>query len=107
MHRQLSLSASPRQQQQDDGGSGSVFGFGGDAAQAMAVGEDESASHSKADRARSAMREERAIHLIPLLTFLCFLLLFLFSHDPSSSGTFPAPPSLHSRVICSSGVFIA
>ncbi|TKW41035.1 hypothetical protein SEVIR_1G287400v4 [Setaria viridis] len=90
MHRQLSLSASPRQQQgqQDDGsgsGIGIGIGIGGDAAQAMAVGEDESASHSKADRARSAMREERAIHLIPLLTFVCFLLLFLCSHDPSAS----------------------
>ncbi|RLM80629.1 uncharacterized protein C2845_PM12G24050 [Panicum miliaceum] len=78
MHRQLSLSASPprQQQQQEDGG--------GDAAQAMAVTGDESASHSKADRARPA-REERAIHLIPLLTFLCFLLLFLCSRDPSAS----------------------
>ncbi|CAN6233867.1 unnamed protein product [Urochloa humidicola] len=80
MHRQHSLSASPKQQQ-DDG-----IGIGGDAAQAMmAFTEDESASHSKAaDRARSA-REERALHLIPLLTFLCFLLLFLCSHDPSAS----------------------
>ncbi|CAN6274836.1 unnamed protein product [Urochloa humidicola] len=81
MHRQHSLSASPKQQQ----GDGIGIGIGGDAAQAMAFTEDESASHSKAaDRARSA-REERAIHLIPLLTFLCFLLLFLCSHDPSAS----------------------
>ncbi|CAN6280325.1 unnamed protein product [Urochloa humidicola] len=82
MHRQHSLSASPKQQQEDGSGSGG----GGDAAHPMmAFTEDESASHSKAaDRARSA-REERAIHLIPLLTFLCFLLLFLCSHDPSAS----------------------
>ena len=95
MHRQLSLSASsPRQQQQQDGA--------GDAAQAMAVTGDESASHSKADRARPA-REERAIHLIPLLTFLCFLLLFLCSRDPSASGTFPPlPRRAPARVICSS-----
>jgi len=98
MHRQLSLSASsPRQQQQQqqqqqDGA--------GDAAQAMAVTGDESASHSKADRARPA-REERAIHLIPLLTFLCFLLLFLCSRDPSASGTFPPlPRRAPARVIC-------
>ncbi|WVZ74099.1 hypothetical protein U9M48_022322 [Paspalum notatum var. saurae] len=91
MHRQLSsLASSPRQQQpqhhqQDDGiGIGIGIGIGGDAAQAMAVTEDESASHSKADRARLA-RDERTIHLIPILTFLCFLLLFLCSHDPTPS----------------------
>ncbi|KAJ1280415.1 hypothetical protein BS78_04G230800 [Paspalum vaginatum] len=86
MHRPLSsLASSPKQhqhqhqhQQQDN-----VFGIGGDAAQAMAVTEDESAAHSKADRARLA--RERTIHLIPLLTFLCFLLLFLCSHDPTPS----------------------
>ncbi|XP_066395205.1 uncharacterized protein [Miscanthus floridulus] len=81
MHRQLSLSASPKQQQQPPDGTG-------DAAQAMAVAEDESSashSHSKASRGWSATaRDERAIHLIPLLTFLCFLLLFLCSHDPSA-----------------------
>ena len=98
MHRQLSLSASasassPRQQQQQDGA-------GNAAAQAMAATGDEWASHSKADRARPA-REERAIHLIPLLTFLCFLLLFLCSRDPSASGTFPPlPRRAPARVIC-------
>jgi hypothetical protein len=83
MHRQLSLSASPKQQQPPDGS--------GDAAQTMAVAEDESSashSHSKPSRGWSATaRDERAIHLIPLLTFLCFLLLFLCSHDPSAAGT--------------------
>jgi hypothetical protein len=81
MHRQLSLSTSPKQQQPPDGS--------GDAAQTMAVAEDESsASHSKGSRGWSATaRDERAIHLIPLLTFLCFLLLFLCSHDPSAAGT--------------------
>ena len=28
------------------------------------------------------------IHLIPLLTLICFLVLFLFSHTPSQSGQF-------------------
>ncbi|XP_072987237.1 uncharacterized protein [Typha latifolia] len=31
----------------------------------------------------SSRRTERSIHLIPLLTLLCFLLLYLFSHEPS------------------------
>uniref|UniRef100_A0A0A9ET89 Uncharacterized protein n=1 Tax=Arundo donax TaxID=35708 RepID=A0A0A9ET89_ARUDO len=74
MHRQLCLSPGPKQQE---------AGSGSDAAQQMAVPE-ESAPNSKADRARST-REERPIHLIPLLTFFCFLLLFLCSHDPSPS----------------------
>uniref|UniRef100_A0A1D1ZLF2 Testis-and ovary-specific PAZ domain-containing protein 1 n=1 Tax=Anthurium amnicola TaxID=1678845 RepID=A0A1D1ZLF2_9ARAE len=28
---------------------------------------------------------ERSIHLIPVLTFLCFLVLYLCSHDPSAT----------------------
>ncbi|PWZ15661.1 hypothetical protein Zm00014a_018423 [Zea mays] len=83
MHRQLSLSASPKQQQPPPDGTST--GGGDAAAKAMAAAEDESsASHSssKASRGWSA-RDERAIHLVPLLTFLCFLLLFLCSHDPS------------------------
>lgn len=30
---------------------------------------------------------DRVIHVIPVLTVLCFLILFLFSHTPSQSGT--------------------
>jgi hypothetical protein len=110
MHRQLSLSASPKQQQHQQpppDGTG-----GGDAAKAMAAAEDESsASHSssKASRGWSA-RDERAIHLVPLLTFLCFLLLFLCSHDPSPAGTHVTlvfsterpPPSIHSLLMMAS-----
>jgi hypothetical protein len=79
MQRQHGLSSPvPKQQQQDDGS---------DAFEQMALTEESSASSSKADKARM-LREERSIHLIPLLTFLCFLLLFLCSHDPSAAGKF-------------------
>uniref|UniRef100_A0A0E0K3X1 Uncharacterized protein n=1 Tax=Oryza punctata TaxID=4537 RepID=A0A0E0K3X1_ORYPU len=78
MHRQLSLSPGPKQQQHDDGGIS--IGSGSEAAEVMAVPEE-----SAAAKGRTSVREERTIHLIPLLTFLCFLLLFLFSHDPSSA----------------------
>lgn len=30
---------------------------------------------------------DKVIHVIPVLTVLCFLILFLFSHTPSQSGT--------------------
>jgi hypothetical protein len=79
MQRQHGLS-SPVPKLQQDGCS--------DAFEQMALTEEESsASSSKADKAR-LLREERSIHLIPLLTFLCFLLLFLCSHDPSAAGKF-------------------
>ncbi|XAR70658.1 hypothetical protein NMG60_11027579 [Bertholletia excelsa] len=32
---------------------------------------------------KSPPRTERFVHIIPLLTVLCFLILYLFSHDPS------------------------
>ncbi|URD98132.1 hypothetical protein MUK42_30504 [Musa troglodytarum] len=32
---------------------------------------------------RWSLRADRSIHLIPILTILCLLVLFLFSHDPS------------------------
>ncbi|XP_040365903.1 uncharacterized protein LOC112179069 isoform X1 [Rosa chinensis] len=35
---------------------------------------------------------DKVIHVIPILTVLCFLILFLFSHTPSQSGT--TTPSL-------------
>ncbi|KAM5573508.1 hypothetical protein ABKV19_013183 [Rosa sericea] len=37
---------------------------------------------------------DKVIHVIPILTVLCFLILFLFSHTPSQSGT--TTPSLFS-----------
>ncbi|CAD6223197.1 unnamed protein product [Miscanthus lutarioriparius] len=83
MHRQLSLSASPKQHHHQQPPDGS----GGDAAQAMAVAEDESSASHSHSKASSGGEDERAIHLIPLLTFLCFLLLFLCSHDPSAAAS--------------------
>jgi hypothetical protein len=82
MQRQQGLSSPvPKQQQQDDGSSSDAF-------QQMVLTEEESGSSSKADKDRK-LREERSIHLIPLLTFLSFLLLFLCSRDPSAAGKFP------------------
>uniref|UniRef100_A0A0D9W8V5 Uncharacterized protein n=1 Tax=Leersia perrieri TaxID=77586 RepID=A0A0D9W8V5_9ORYZ len=62
MQRQLSISAMPRLLPEEDDG------------------DDLEAKPEKAPSAK-----ERSVHLIPLLTVLCFLLLFLFSHDPSAS----------------------
>lgn len=36
---------------------------------------------------KSLSRAEKYIHLIPVLTFLCFFILYLFSHSPSDKGT--------------------
>nr|KJB21134.1 hypothetical protein B456_003G184400 [Gossypium raimondii] len=36
----------------------------------------------------SSPKSEKLIHLIPVLTLLCFLILYLNSHSPSQSGTF-------------------
>ncbi|KAF7085376.1 hypothetical protein CFC21_088809 [Triticum aestivum] len=77
MQRQLNLSPAPKQQQHDDGD-------GGDAVEAVPLWVPEQSAEAKADKAPGG-RPERSIHLIPLLTFLCFLLLFLCSHAPSSS----------------------
>uniref|UniRef100_A0A0A9FPH0 Uncharacterized protein n=1 Tax=Arundo donax TaxID=35708 RepID=A0A0A9FPH0_ARUDO len=46
--------------------------------------DDVEAKPEKAPAPRSS-EKERSVHLIPLLTLLCFLLLFLCSHDPSAS----------------------
>uniref|UniRef100_A0ACD5ZKK2 Uncharacterized protein n=2 Tax=Avena sativa TaxID=4498 RepID=A0ACD5ZKK2_AVESA len=77
MQRQLNLSPLPKQQH-DDGGDGS------DATEAIPLWVPGEAAEEKADKAAGG-RAERSIHLIPLLTFLCFLLLFLCSHIPSAS----------------------
>lgn len=38
---------------------------------------------------RSPPKPEKLIHLIPILTMLCFLVLYLCSHDPSQKGKKP------------------
>lgn len=35
---------------------------------------------------KSACRTDKSIHLIPLLTIFCFLILYLASYDPSQKG---------------------
>ncbi|TVU15924.1 hypothetical protein EJB05_39482 [Eragrostis curvula] len=68
MQRQLSISAMPKLLQEEGGHDD----------------DDVEAKPEKAPPARS-FGKERSVHLIPLLTILCFLLLFLCSHDPSPS----------------------
>jgi hypothetical protein len=63
--------------------------------------DDPEAKPEKAPVVRSS--SERSIHLIPVLTVLCFVLLFLCSHAPSPSGTlYIQLPRLliHSGVSC-------
>uniref|UniRef100_A0A0E0MB53 Uncharacterized protein n=1 Tax=Oryza punctata TaxID=4537 RepID=A0A0E0MB53_ORYPU len=45
----------------------------------------ETAGEEKAGKAGRAA-PDRSIHIIPVLTLLCFLILFLLSHDPASSS---------------------
>ncbi|EMS45130.1 hypothetical protein TRIUR3_04742 [Triticum urartu] len=76
----FSKSTTPNKNNQHDDGDG------GDAVEAIPLWVPEQSAEAKADKAPGG-RPERSIHLIPLLTFLCFLLLFLCSHAPSSSAS--------------------
>lgn len=49
--------------------------------------EDEQVRKSIKALNKSLSRAEKYIHLIPVLTFLCFFILYLFSHSPSDKGT--------------------
>ncbi|CAL5030273.1 unnamed protein product [Urochloa decumbens] len=70
MQRQLSVSAMPKLLPEEAGG-----GVDDD---------DVEAKPEKAPAPRSSGME-RSVHLIPLIIVLCFILLFLCSHDPSPS----------------------
>ncbi|CAN6249975.1 unnamed protein product [Urochloa humidicola] len=70
MQRQLSVSAMPKLLPEEAGG-------GGDE-------DDVEAKPEKAPAPRPSGME-RSVHLIPLIIVLCFVLLFLCSHDPSPS----------------------
>ncbi|KAL6008196.1 hypothetical protein ACLOJK_033702 [Asimina triloba] len=50
--------------------------------------EDDDDAGKKAEKhhLRSAPRAQRSIHIIPILVFFCFLVLYLVSHDPSQVG---------------------
>ncbi|KAL5230963.1 hypothetical protein ABZP36_029739 [Zizania latifolia] len=52
-----------------------------------AVAEEADEKAGKAARAAP----DKSIHLIPVLTLFCFLVLFLLSHDPSSSLATDSP----------------
>ncbi|KAM0854161.1 hypothetical protein ACQ4PT_050614 [Festuca glaucescens] len=47
---------------------------------------DEKATEKAAARAAAP---DKSIHLVPLLTLLCLLVLFLFSHDPATVADSP------------------
>ncbi|KAM3409326.1 hypothetical protein ACQJBY_001962 [Aegilops geniculata] len=63
-----------------------------DAAPAAAADEADEKATGKAARAAAP---DKSIHLVPLLTLLCLLVLFLFSHDPATSRAIAdSPPVL-------------
>ncbi|NP_001145107.1 hypothetical protein Zm00014a_003936 [Zea mays] len=54
----------------------------------VAVDEEAEATDEKAVKAMVRTPAlNRSIHLVPVLTLLCFLVLFLLSHDPSAALT--------------------
>ncbi|CAD6259798.1 unnamed protein product [Miscanthus lutarioriparius] len=69
MQRQLSISSMPKLLPEEG---------------ALGDDDDVEAKPEKAPAPRS-LGKERSVHLIPLIVVLCFLLLFLCSHDPSPS----------------------
>ncbi|URE02586.1 hypothetical protein MUK42_03006 [Musa troglodytarum] len=51
------------------------------------------AGSAEADKLlRPSSRADRSIHLIPVFTILCLLVLYFFSHEPSLTGWFVLPP---------------
>jgi hypothetical protein len=44
----------------------------------------EEADEKATGKAARAAAPDKSIHLVPLLTLLCLLVLFLFSHDPAT-----------------------
>jgi hypothetical protein len=72
MQRQLSISSMPKLLPEEGG-----------------LGDDDDDVEAKPEKAPAPRLsgKERSVHLIPLIVVLCFLLLFLCSHDPSPSGT--------------------
>ncbi|CAN6294149.1 unnamed protein product [Urochloa humidicola] len=50
---------------------------------------DEKAAKAVARSPAAAL--DRSIHLVPVLTLLCFLVLFLLSHDPSAAALTDSP----------------
>jgi hypothetical protein len=59
---------------------------------AVADGPDEKAAKS-AVRGAAAV-PDKSIHLVPVLTLLCFLVLFLLSHEPSVTAALTTGMSL-------------
>ncbi|XP_024985844.1 uncharacterized protein LOC112521301 isoform X2 [Cynara cardunculus var. scolymus] len=51
--------------------------------------DDEHKSQKPYQQKSTLVSSSRLVHLIPLLTFLCFLVLYLSSHDPSRRDLAP------------------
>jgi len=67
-----------------------------------AAGEEEDAGAADEKAAKAVARgapaaPDRTIHLVPVLTLLCFLVLFLLSHDPSAAALTGTSPSFRRR----------
>jgi len=67
-----------------------------------AAGEEEDAGAADEKAAKAVARgapaaPDRTIHLVPVLTLLCFLVLFLLSHDPSAAALTGTSPSARRR----------
>lgn len=48
--------------------------------------DEDEMSPKKSHKTTSSRHHEKLIHLIPILTLLCILVLYLFSHNPSQNG---------------------
>ena len=55
--------------------------------QASSLADDDAEDNDKSQKPhKSPPKSEKLIHLIPILTVLCLLVLYLSSHDPSQTG---------------------
>ncbi|XP_077242911.1 uncharacterized protein LOC143883447 isoform X2 [Tasmannia lanceolata] len=67
--------------------------------------EEEESEEKKAEKlVRSSFRTEKFVHLIPVLTIFCFLVLYLVSYDPSQNDPEYSRGHerfLHPKVLCS------
>lgn len=55
---------------------------------AGATDEQHKSQKSSQQNSTPASNSSKLVHLIPILTFFCFLILYLSSHDPSPKGKF-------------------
>ncbi|KAG6508836.1 uncharacterized protein LOC121983331 isoform X1 [Zingiber officinale] len=88
LHRQLARRSSNAMHRQSLGSPGPKLLVSGMDDQRKSLGghPHEPSMEAVEDKAiRTSSRAERSIHLIPICTILCILVLYLLSHDPQSS----------------------